>query len=191
MLVACSQSAPAAIAPTPTPSTITVTRDVALPVTKTVQATRTVSRTVKETRTVTKTATVTRTARPPAAPSTTAVTEGGNEGPYRQAVIMHTRWVVQDIRTADVRIRDGIGMDSTMSFLAQDFDELLSDGEPVGAPSSYVPTLMTLKNFANQASNEFAAGDNLDGSARYHVLRGHALTIVSEINSIYGTHFDP
>lgn len=78
-----------------------------------------------------------------------------------------------------------------MSFLAQDFDRLLTDGKPAGVPSSYIPTLMTLKSFANQAFNEFASGDNLDGSARYHVLRGHALTIVNEINSVYGTNLAP
>lgn len=88
---------------------------------------------------------------------------------HRQRVGVVARGrVVEDVKEADQRLwsGDNSGLDSTMSFLATDFSDLQSDGAPPGSNApQYLATCKTESNFADLASQEFAAGKDTDAIA--------------------------
>jgi hypothetical protein len=147
-------------------------------------ATVTVSRTVIQTMPA---ASATQSPSSTAAPPPT-VPKGGAS---KTDVLLHAGRVVQDVQTADQRLASGFdaGLSTTMSFLATDFADLQSDGPPPGADvTKYLASCSALSSFAQQASAEFTAGDDMDATARYTVLRQHVNDVLRPVDAAYGSH---
>ena len=102
-----------------------------------------------------------------------------------------TNRVIRDVATADCRAKDGIGVSSTLRFLADDFSTLADDAVlPPGVKAAdYVPRARTLAEFSEQAADEIDDGYEADGYARYAVVKEEALPLLAMINKGLGTKF--
>jgi hypothetical protein len=98
--------------------------------------------------------------------------------------------IVRDIPVLDERLsRDG-AMSMLLVMLAGHYTGLLNSAVPTGAdPADYKSRCQTLANFANMAADEFANGDDLNGSARYSVLRKETIPVLDAINKGLGTTY--
>lgn len=102
-----------------------------------------------------------------------------------------TNRVIEDVATADCRAQDGIGVASTLRFLADDFEILADDAvlPPGVRAASYVSRARTLAKFAEQAADEIDDGFETQGYARYAVVKEEALPLLAMINKGLGTNF--
>lgn len=131
-------------------------------------------------------------AAPGSASTTSTSSQDSGSNTDKGSVLLHAGRVVEDVKEADQRLGSGdnSGLDSTMSFLATDFSDLQSDGAPPGSNApQYLATCKTESNFADLASQEFAAGKDTDAIARYKVLRQHVNDVLHAINTAYGSHY--
>jgi len=109
----------------------------------------------------------------------------------RSSVLTHAKYVVEDIHTGDQRIASGdpSGLDRTMQFLQEDFQDLLDDGAPPHVNAkSYLANLAALADLAGKGSAYFADGRDTDGAAAFSVVRDHAQDTLDQINKAYGVH---
>ena len=91
--------------------------------------------------------------------------------------------VVEDITELDIRVQDGIQVDTRMALLANDFSQLATAGVPPKVKASlYVAKAKTLANFAAMAADEYSVGDEMSGGARYEIIRREAGSLLSMIN---------
>ena len=102
-----------------------------------------------------------------------------------------TRRVLDDTATVDCRMNDGIGVSTRMDMLGDDYDILAHDAAvPPGAPAiNYRARATTLGQFAHKAAYEVDSGDQIDGYARYAVVREEGKPLLSLINKSLGTGF--
>ena len=97
--------------------------------------------------------------------------------------------IVQDIRTVDHRLGDGIAVESALYLLAGDFPRLHDAGIPPGVDeANYVARLQTLESFTDEAANTYSANPT-EGSAQYAVVREQTGVLLDDLNGAIGTDF--
>jgi hypothetical protein len=98
--------------------------------------------------------------------------------------------IIRDIPVLDERLSRGGAMSMLLSMLAGHYTGLLNSAVPTGAdPADYKSRCQTLANFAKMAAEEFANGDDLNGSARYAVIRKETIPVLDAINKGLGTTY--
>ncbi len=107
----------------------------------------------------------------------------------REYAVSVTGDILEDVRTVDHRLKDGIAVSSALSLLADSFGRLLEAGTPPGVNAAeYHARLTTLESFAGQASDIYDANPT-EGSAKYAVVREQTGVLLGELNSAMGTSF--
>jgi hypothetical protein len=99
--------------------------------------------------------------------------------------------IVEDIADADERFLDGrgLGAKSTMDFLEEDMDRLLSCGIPnVPDESYYYATVATLRSFYGKASDQLPH-DVIRAAATYTVTREQTSELLDMLNAVLDTQF--
>lgn len=120
-------------------------------------------------------------------PQTAVLTLSKSDTAYIKSL---AKRVVDDITELDTRVQDGIQVDTRMALLANDFSRLASAGVPPKVKASlYVAKAKTLANFATMAADEYTAGDEMSGGARYEVIRKEAASLLAMINKGLKTNF--
>jgi hypothetical protein len=161
----------------------------------------TVTETLTQTAVVTTTATVMKTTEITVAPrqpsSTTSTfdspaappsTSSSSPAPFDRAWALHaTGQMVQDIKTVDFRLHDGIAVSSALYLLSDDYPRLQDAGIPAGVDEAeYLGRLKTLSSFAETAGDEYY-DQPTNGAARYAVVRKETGVLFAELNSSLGT----
>jgi hypothetical protein len=97
--------------------------------------------------------------------------------------------IIDDIKTVDFRLRDGIGVSTRLAMLSDDYDRLREAGTPPGtSPANYHARLSTLAKFAANAADDY--DDNpTQGAASYAVVRKETAPLFAQLNSAVGTNF--
>ncbi len=107
----------------------------------------------------------------------------------REYAMSVTGDIVQEVKTVDHRLKDGIAVSSALYLLANDFERLQDAGTPPGVTAAdYHARLTTLGSFASQASDIYDANP-MEGSAKYAVLREQTGPLLGTLNSALGTSF--
>jgi hypothetical protein len=97
--------------------------------------------------------------------------------------------IVEDIRTVDHRLGDGIGVPSALMLLSDSYGRLADAGTPPGvAAADYQSRVSTLQSFASIAADMYEM-DPMQGSARYSVVRHETGSLFQHLNTALGTHF--
>ena len=97
--------------------------------------------------------------------------------------------IVDDIKTVDHRLKDGIGVSSALSLLSDSYGRLQDAGLPPGVDkSTYYARLSTLQAFAAQAADTYDS-DAMQASARYVVVRKQTGVLFQQLNTALGTDF--
>lgn len=97
--------------------------------------------------------------------------------------------IVQDVKTVDHRLGDGIAVESALSLLSGNFPRLLDAGIPSGVDEAqYVARLETLESFTDEAADLYSS-DPTEGSARYAVVREQIEVLLEQLNAAIGSDF--
>ena len=97
--------------------------------------------------------------------------------------------VIEDIKSVDERLSDGIGVSSALDLLSDSYGRLAATGTPPGvAADDYQSRLTTLESFASTAADRYDANPT-DRQARYAVLRKETGPLFSQLNSALATRF--
>lgn len=99
--------------------------------------------------------------------------------------------VLDDTAEIDCRMKDGIGVATRVDMLGDDYATLVHGAAlPPGAPArGYHARATTLASFAHRAADEIYNGDEVDGYARYTVVRKEGKPLLAMINRSLGTEF--
>lgn len=110
---------------------------------------------------------------------------------YQRATLRrHARYLVQDIKTADLWTADGIQAELALAELGNTFDRLLGDAVPPGsAATKYRARLAALRKSALAAADAYERGADTVGLATYTVVRRNTPPILTAINRALGTHY--
>ena len=115
---------------------------------------------------------------------------GGLSTAQAESVKKYAGRVVEDITELDIRVQDGIVMDSRLLMLARSYRSLADGAVPPNAnPSDYYSLASTLASFAEQAAGEYSQGQSLSGSARYSVIRAQTIPLLTMINNGLNTNY--
>ena len=97
--------------------------------------------------------------------------------------------ILEDIRSIDHRLKDGIGVSSALSLLSDSFGRLLTAGTPPGVNAAdYNARLTTLESFAGDAADLYDVNPT-EGSAKYAVAREQTGVLLGSLNSALGTTY--
>lgn len=97
--------------------------------------------------------------------------------------------IVQEVKTVDHRLGDGIAVESAMFLLSGDFTRLRDAGIPPGVDEAeYVARLETLESFTDQAADLYPS-DPTEASARYAVVREQTGVLLDDLNAAIGSEF--
>jgi len=96
--------------------------------------------------------------------------------------------VIEDIRTVDKRLGDGIGVSSALLLLRDSYGRLDDAGTPPHVNAAkYHARVTTLEQFAGTAADMYDV-DRVQGHARYAVLRKETGVLFGQLNSSVGTN---
>jgi hypothetical protein len=98
--------------------------------------------------------------------------------------------IVQEVKTVDERLGDGIAVSSALSLLSTDYGRLLDAGIPPGVKESkYYARVTTLQTFAEDAADVYDIKP-MEGEAKYAVLRQETRPLLDQLNGAVNTHFE-
>lgn len=159
-----------------------VTATTTVTATATATATATVRVTVRPTATVTVQPTAA-----PASASPRATAPAVSSDFDRAWLLAKSRDAIEDIRTVDRRLNDGIMVSSALYLLSDSYARMADAGTPPGVDAaSYQSRLATLSQFAELAGDEYDASP-MQGSARYQVVRNQTGILFAQINGALST----
>lgn len=97
--------------------------------------------------------------------------------------------IIEQIKSVDERMGDGIQVDGALQLLANQYDRLANAGTPPGADEAdYMSRLSTLNDFAQRAADSYA-DDPTGATAKYEVVRKETKPVLEAINAATGKHF--
>ena len=106
------------------------------------------------------------------------------------SIALYTQRIVEDINALDEWVRDGIGMTSRLLMLARSYQSLADGSVPPGVDAAeFRSRAATLAQFAELAATEYSYGQELEGSARYAVIREETIPLLQAVNLGLGTSF--
>ena len=96
--------------------------------------------------------------------------------------------IIDDIKSVDLYLKDGIAVPSAMSLLSAGYPRLENAGTPPGVNAAkYHARLRTLESFASTAADIYDDRP-MEGAAKYAVVRKETGTLFTEMNAALGTN---
>lgn len=105
----------------------------------------------------------------------------------RDYALLKAQDVIDDLRSIDERMQDGIMAASRLHLLGGNYGRLQSAGVlPKTDAAQYIARLRTLEEFAEQAADQMGYAPT-EGSARYQVIRQETGVLFDQLNAALGT----